>query len=153
MRKLRQEAYHLVVLLRRELADCVKAHLIAELFAEIYRLGRVLCRWGNDVVCAAEYLLCRILNAAELTSGHGVSSDVLKVAPEHLLHLVHNAALYTRHVRYERVGLYIPLIVPEPLQKGVGVQGEDEQVKLTYILWIRRTSAVRYKPFFQRVVY
>ena len=153
MGKLREKAYHLVVLFGRELGDHPEAHYPAELLAGLDGLGRVFVRWRDNIVCALEYLHARVLNAAALAPGHGVCADKLKIIAQHALNFIDDAALYARNVAYECMGLYILLIVFDPLDECVRIHGEDQQVKLRDVCRVYIRSAMSYYSLAQGVIY
>ena len=153
VRKLREKAYHLVMLFRRKLGYHAKAHYSAKLLAGLDSFGRILIRGRHDVVCALEYLHARVFNAAALAAGHGVRADKLKVRPQHVLNFIDYAAFYAGNVAYKRIGLNVLLIFVYPLYKRMRIHCENQQVKLPDIFGVYLGSAVLYYPLAQGIVY
>ena len=150
--QLGKKGNHFVVFFRREGGDGLKAQLPAQIHTGCNsRLG-IFSRGRHDIVGAPEDLLGSVLHAADLTACHGVGTDEFQVAAQHILHGVDDAALHAGDVGQKGTGTDIVLILPEPVQKNVGVEGKDDEIELADIVRVCVAPPMADEAVFQSVI-
>ena len=78
--------------------------------------------------------------------------DELQIVPEHILHRVDHAALDAGDVREQRAALQTVLVIPDPLEEDVGVEGKDHQIEAPDIVLVHLPAAVADPALVQREV-
>ena len=149
--ELAHEADHLVVLLGREHRDAREAEHLPQVLAPFDGFRRVLLGWHDHVVRVMEHALVAVLHAVAFLAGHGVRGDEFHVGTQHVLNVVHDAALHARHVGDEDARLEQVLVFGHPLLEHVRVQREDDGIGLAHQLFAHLRRAFVHDAVFERV--
>ena len=139
------------MLIGRQLADPRESERFAELAAEGDPVGGVLFRGDHDVVCPLKEGVRAVLHAVDLTARHGMGGDELHPLRQHGLDVVHDRALDARDVRDDGPGSEKGAVRRDPFPENVGIEREDDQIRVPDEGGIRFRGGVIDDPLPERI--
>ena len=117
------------MLIRRKFGNAGKTEKLSYLPAYILGFFSVSFRRNHYVVGRVENLLVAVSYAQPFAACHRVSSYVLAVIPQHVLHIPYNTSLDTCYIGNDGSAFQILLIIPYPFFENVRIKGKNNNIR------------------------
>ena len=150
--KLREETYHLVVLLWAEAGYLTEPEVPGNGFDSAYCLLAVALGWGEYEIRPLEDIGIAVLDSIHLAPRHRVGRNELQVWTEHPLNLGNYPAFHSGDIGKDGTAAKPLLVLAYPLPEDVRVERKDHHIPSSQVIGVQSGGAGRYYAFLQGVV-
>ena len=118
------------MLIRAQDRDAAKTQNAPQILAPFDGFRGIFRRGHHDIVCLMEHPVIAGGHSADLPPCHRMGGDVFHIRPKDRLDLIHHVSFNAGHVSNPDTASKQVLIIPDPLDKDLGIESENDRIRL-----------------------